>query len=540
MAFGATNLLTNGDFSAGTSAGWTVIQNGGSGASFVGVFATSYEWASISQTVDLVAAGYTTAELDAAPGLIFTVDTYQRFDHDGEYYLEYKLLAADGTTVLASQLYGSAASPLYLSPSTDWFGTEHTFTGYGSGVRYAYIKIAGRDGSPNWGGHYGPYFDNASIAMADSTNPTVSYFNPANGATNVAVDADLEIAFTEAVATSTGNIVLYKAADDSVVETIPVTSALVSASGTTAFLINPTADLEELTEYYVTVAPTAVDDTSGNSFLGITASTTWSFTTVDETAPTVSITAPIAGEEVRGNAVSIGATASDAGSILGVKFYVDNVLYGSEDTTSPFSFSWDSTTASNGAHSVFAVARDAASLYATSSVVSFTVSNVVSRNNALSPTSARKISIYKRINNDLVREKYQRAVEQSARALNDELGAPIPNREKIVRLMKLLFAAFQAQKKEEETYVVRAEESVPVFIKDLYVADEGEDVSSLQRFLIERRMGPSALELARVGATGYFGSYTKEALAEFQKSVGITPSLGYYGALTRAYIADMF
>lgn len=73
MAFGATNLLTNGDFSAGTSAGWTVIQNGGSGASFVGAFVTSYEWAAISQTIDLVAAGYTTAELDAAPGLVFNV-----------------------------------------------------------------------------------------------------------------------------------------------------------------------------------------------------------------------------------------------------------------------------------------------------------------------------------------------------------------------------------------------------------------------------------------------------------------------------------
>jgi hypothetical protein len=48
---------------------------------------------------------------------------------------------------------------------------------------------------------------------------------------------------------------------------------------------------------------------------------------------------------------------------------------GAEDTVSPYSVSWDTTTASDGAHSLTAVARDAAGNTSTSTSVSVTVSN---------------------------------------------------------------------------------------------------------------------------------------------------------------------
>jgi len=122
----------------------------------------------------------------------------------------------------------------------------------------------------------------------DTTNPTVSYFSPADNATGVDVDSTFEIAFDENVATSTGNVILYKTTDDSTIETIDIAGALVSASSTNAFIINPSTTLSNETEYYFTIASTAVDDTSGNSYAGISASTTWSFTTADVTAPTIS------------------------------------------------------------------------------------------------------------------------------------------------------------------------------------------------------------------------------------------------------------
>jgi peptidoglycan hydrolase-like protein with peptidoglycan-binding domain len=62
------------------------------------------------------------------------------------------------------------------------------------------------------------------------------------------------------------------------------------------------------------------------------------------------------------------------------------------------------------------------------------------------------------------------------------------------------------------------------------------DVITLQQFLISQNKGPAAAALANVGATAYFGAITRAALAEFQASVGISPALGNFGAITRAYI----
>ncbi len=94
----------------------------------------------------------------------------------------------------------------------------------------------------------------------------------------------------------------------------------------------------------------------------------------DTTPPTVSITAPLNGATVSGT-VAINATASDNVGVTKVEFNVDGVLK-STDTTSPYSFSWDSTSVSNGTHSLTAKAYDAATNSTVSSPVSVTVNNV--------------------------------------------------------------------------------------------------------------------------------------------------------------------
>jgi hypothetical protein len=71
------------------------------------------------------------------------------------------------------------------------------------------------------------------------------------------------------------------------------------------------------------------------------------------------------------------------------------------------------------------------------------------------------------------------------------------------------------------------------FTRNLTVGDRGADVAALQHFLIDHNRGPAAEDLAKVGATGYFGSLTRNALAEWQKAYGITPSVGYFGPITR-------
>ena len=98
----------------------------------------------------------------------------------------------------------------------------------------------------------------------------------------------------------------------------------------------------------------------------------------DLTAPTVSMTAPLAGATVSGAATPVSATASDNVAVAGVQFLLDGVALGAEVTTAPYSFSWNTATSTNGAHTLSARARDAAGNTTTSAAVSVTVSNVAS------------------------------------------------------------------------------------------------------------------------------------------------------------------
>ncbi|HEX6177008.1 MAG TPA: Ig-like domain-containing protein [Thermoanaerobaculia bacterium] len=95
----------------------------------------------------------------------------------------------------------------------------------------------------------------------------------------------------------------------------------------------------------------------------------------DTIAPSVSLVAPAASASVSG-VVTVTANASDNVAVAGVRFYQGSVLLDAEDTTAPFSMSWDTTTTPNGVYSLTAVARDAAGNVTTSAPVSVTVSNI--------------------------------------------------------------------------------------------------------------------------------------------------------------------
>jgi Concanavalin A-like lectin/glucanases superfamily/Bacterial Ig domain len=94
----------------------------------------------------------------------------------------------------------------------------------------------------------------------------------------------------------------------------------------------------------------------------------------DTTPPTVSMTAPANNATVSGT-VTVSANASDNVGVAGVQFLLDGAALGAEDTTSPYSISWNSATVANGAHTLSARARDAAGNQTTSTVVNVTVSN---------------------------------------------------------------------------------------------------------------------------------------------------------------------
>jgi hypothetical protein len=112
---------------------------------------------------------------------------------------------------------------------------------------------------------------------------------------------------------------------------------------------------------------------SANSQRSVTVSNTSSSPPADTTAPTVGLTSPSAGATVSGP-VSVSANASDNVGVVGVQFKLDGANLGSEDTSAPYSVSWDTTKTANGGHTLTAVARDAAGNSANSQR-SVTVSN---------------------------------------------------------------------------------------------------------------------------------------------------------------------
>ena len=75
------------------------------------------------------------------------------------------------------------------------------------------------------------------------------------------------------------------------------------------------------------------------------------------------------------------------------------------------------------------------------------------------------------------------------------------------------------------------------FTIDLSVGSTGEDVRQLQIFL-----NTNGYIIAESGAgspgqeTTYFGELTRQALAQYQQTYGITPAAGYFGPVTRAHV----
>ncbi|MFY0591878.1 beta strand repeat-containing protein, partial [Roseivirga sp.] len=136
----------------------------------------------------------------------------------------------------------------------------------------------------------------------DTDAPTFSEANstPTDNATAVSTTANIILDFSENISPGTGNITLRNVTGTADVESFNIFSAgggtspadgAISISNDKLY-INPTSALLETNEYAIQIAATAIDDAAGNSFAGISDETTFSFTTADETAPTVSSTSP--------------------------------------------------------------------------------------------------------------------------------------------------------------------------------------------------------------------------------------------------------
>ncbi|MFC1904867.1 S8 family serine peptidase, partial [Chloroflexota bacterium] len=116
----------------------------------------------------------------------------------------------------------------------------------------------------------------------DTAPPTVNTYSPANGATGIAVNTNLVLTFDENVQAGSGYITIYKYSDDSLVESMDITSENITISNDTV-TINPNSDLANGTKYYVMVPSGVITDQAApvpNAYAGIASKDTWEFTNV--------------------------------------------------------------------------------------------------------------------------------------------------------------------------------------------------------------------------------------------------------------------
>jgi len=133
---------------------------------------------------------------------------------------------------------------------------------------------------------------NNRVLIYDKAVPEVSSLSPTDNATGVSTTANLVLTFAETAWAGTGSLTIKKSSDDSTVETITVSGALLSGNGSTQITLNPSTTLDEETAYYITWTAYSFKDSSGNNITAQTSSTYWNFTTGDFTAPTLSSVSP--------------------------------------------------------------------------------------------------------------------------------------------------------------------------------------------------------------------------------------------------------
>ena len=94
----------------------------------------------------------------------------------------------------------------------------------------------------------------------------------------------------------------------------------------------------------------------------------------DTSPPWVSLLAPVYSSTVTGS-IEVVADATDDRGVAGVKFTLDGEPLGEAVEAPPYKITWDTRLASNGEHTLIAVAWDAAGNYGSSVPFPMTVEN---------------------------------------------------------------------------------------------------------------------------------------------------------------------
>ena len=425
---------------ASSTGAWTATPSAGLSNGVHSITATSTDKAgnvspvssSVSITIDTVAPA---APVISSPASgTSTTDTTPTFSGTAEASSTVKLYDGSGTTPIATTTASSTGS---------WTATSSTLTIDSHSITAKATDKAGNTSPASASAS----ISITSTSTTDTTAPTVSITSPSDGETisgvvTVAASASDNVAVSKVDFFVAGN---YKGTDT----TSPYTYSLDTTTYTDGVSYSITAKATDSSGNYATTyimvtisnSPTATDTTppvvtpppnqvaeatsasgavvnypaatatddvdgtltatctpaSGSTFplgtttvncsatdsSGNTGTASFTVTVRDTTAPTASITSPSDGSSASGT-ISVTVSASDKVGVSKVDLYIDGNLFRT-DTTSPYSFSLDTTTLGNGDHQLQAKVTDPSGNSGTSMAVTVTVQNTIATNDTTAP-----------------------------------------------------------------------------------------------------------------------------------------------------------
>lgn len=318
-----------------------------------------------------------------------------------------KTAASGGHTLSAraTDIHGNTATTPAVSVTIDNTGPAVVLTSPVSGATVGSVVILQATATDDAGVTRVDFLVNGVLLASDTTAPYAVEWNSSSWADGTQTLTARAHDVLNNVATSAPVTVTTKQPTTTVALTAPSHNAYVKGSVSLTAAATDSEGVAKV-EFYVdgtllgtdTSAPyelswdstTLADGAHALSAkaygpLGIPSTSPSVGVTVDNQAPSAALTTPAPGAFLRGS-VTLAATASDTVGVARVEFHDGATLLGT-DSTAPYSMSWSTSSATNGAHTLTVKAFDGAGNVTTSAGVAVTLDNTA-------PTAALSAPAY--------------------------------------------------------------------------------------------------------------------------------------------------
>ncbi len=331
-----------------------------------------------------------------------------------------------------------------------------------------------------------------NFTTGETDPPVVTSFSPANGSTTVNTTDNLVINFDEPVTIVGGTFTIKRASDNATMETISMSGGQVAGGGSATLTINPGITLESGTRFYIEISAGSLEDEYDNSFAGISGSNTWSFTTTGSLGgglPAAAFAGPVA--PVGNFQISVLSNTVSSGTV--------QLNFNAGPDTKSMAISEDPS-------------------FSSASIEPYTSTKQF----ALSPDNGTK-TVY---------VKFYTAWGVSSSPISTSVTVKQNGEVKPIAPVPVPTVSSPSPSQPVPVFI-------PAFRRNLVAGSSGDDVQALQIFLNARgflvaKTGPGSIG----NETKIFGTRTKQALILFQKANKI-PAFGYFGPITRTYIANL-